>query len=90
MGSSILLGGLSTFLGVLPLAFGTSTVMQTVFKCLCSMVVLGLTHGLIVLPVLLSFVGPILHIRAEDRMHANVRKKFQKYVRKDEEVAAPC
>jgi patched domain-containing protein len=89
MGSSILLGGLSTFLGVLPLAFSTSTVMHTVFTCLFAMVVLGLAHGLIVLPVLLSFVGPILNIRAEDRMHANVRQKFHQFVPNDE-VAAQC
>lgn len=83
MGASVLLGGLSTFLGVLPLAFSTSTVMQTVFICLCAMVVLGLAHGLIVLPVILSFVGPICNISAEDRMHANVRQKF-------DEIAAQC
>ena len=89
MGASILLGGLSTFLGVVPLAFSTSTVMRTVFICLCTMVVLGLAHGLIVLPVLLSFVGPILNIKEEDRMHANVRQKFHQFVPKSD-IAAHC
>ena len=31
LGSSIFVGGFSTFLGILPLAFGTSMVMKTVF-----------------------------------------------------------
>ena len=59
IGSSVLSGGLSTFLGVLPLAFSTSEVMRTVFVCFVSMVSLGLAHGLILLPVLLSYFGPV-------------------------------
>jgi predicted RND superfamily exporter protein len=58
MGSSIFLGGLSTFLGVIPLAFSTSTVLRTVFTSLVAMVVLSLSHGLILLPVVVSVVGP--------------------------------
>ena len=41
MGASIFIGGLSTFLGILPLALGTSMVMRTVFLCLSSCVFLG-------------------------------------------------
>jgi Patched family len=89
MGASVLLGGLSTFLGVVPLALSTSTVMRTVFTCLCAMVVLGLAHGLIVLPVILSFVGPIVNIGAEDRMHGDVRQNFHQFIPKDE-LAAQC
>lgn len=59
MGASILLGGLSTFLGALPLVFCTSAVLRTVFTCFFSMVVLGVSHGLVFLPVLLSLVGPV-------------------------------
>ena len=59
MGASILLGGLSTFLGIVPLALSTSTVLRTVFTSMCSMVLLGITHGLIMLPVLLSVSGPV-------------------------------
>lgn len=58
MGSSILLGGISTFLGVLPLAISTSEIFQNLFICFLAMVVLGVTHGLILLPVVLSLVGP--------------------------------
>lgn len=59
MGSSIMLGGLSTLLGALPLVLSTSTILRTVFTCFCSMVVLGVSHGLVLLPVVLSVVGPI-------------------------------
>jgi hypothetical protein len=58
IGSPVLIGGLSTFLGVFPLAFSSSAVMRTVFVSFISMVVLGLSHGLILLPVVLSIVGP--------------------------------
>lgn len=57
MGSSILVGGLSTMLGVLPLAFSTSELMRTVFVAFIGMVALGVTHGLCVLPVVLSLCG---------------------------------
>lgn len=65
MGSSILLGGLSTFLGVIPLAFSTSTILRTVFTSLLSMVILGVTHGLVLLPVVLSVIGPQTDIRED-------------------------
>ena len=58
MGASVLVGGLSTMLGVLPLAFSTSALMRTVFIAFIGMVSLGITHGLVCLPVLLSLVGP--------------------------------
>ena len=58
MGSSVMLGGISTFLGVLPLAFSTSTIFFTIFVTFMGLVTLGITHGLILLPILLSVVGP--------------------------------
>jgi len=59
MGASVLLGGLSTMLGVLPLAFSTSALMRTVFVAFIEMIVLGVTHGLVLLPVILSLCGPL-------------------------------
>jgi uncharacterized membrane protein YdfJ with MMPL/SSD domain len=58
LGISILIGGLSTFLGVLPLAFSSSAILRTVFTAFFALVTLGLTHGLILLPVILSIWGP--------------------------------
>ena len=58
MGSSILVAGISTFLGTLPLAFSTSTIFFTIFIAFVGLVTLGIGHGLILLPVLLATIGP--------------------------------
>jgi Niemann-Pick C1 protein len=58
MGVSILVGGISTLLGTVPLAFSTSLVFHTIFIAFLGIVVLGLGHGLILLPVILSMWGP--------------------------------
>jgi Patched family len=57
MGTSILLGGLSTLLGTVPLIFSSSGIFYTVFVTAMGIVFLGLGHGLILLPVLLSIFG---------------------------------
>ena len=59
MGSSVVIGGLSTFLGVVPLLFSTSSLMKSLFFGFWGMVILGILHGTMLLPVLLSYVGPI-------------------------------
>jgi len=58
MGASVLLGGMSTFLGILPLVFSKSAIVNTFFITFISVVTLGIGHGLIFLPVLLSLIGP--------------------------------
>lgn len=67
MGYSLLLGGLSTFLGIMPLAFSTSKLLNTVFTAFVGMVALGVSHGLIFLPVVLSLVGTTDCIRLEHK-----------------------
>ena len=57
LGSSVLVGGLSTFLGVTPLIFSASEIFSTVCIAFLAMVGLGITHGLILLPVILSYIG---------------------------------
>jgi Niemann-Pick C1 protein len=57
MGSSILLGGITTFLGTVPLAFSTSQIFFTVFIAFMALVTLGISHGLILLPVILATIG---------------------------------
>ena len=70
MGVSILVGGLSTFLGVIPLAWSTSKIIGTVFTCFFVMVSLGVLHGLVFLPVVLSLIGPSVMV-AESKLTKN-------------------
>jgi uncharacterized membrane protein YdfJ with MMPL/SSD domain len=57
MGSSILVGGISTFLGTLPLLFSKSHIFKTVLVAFLGLTTLGVGHGLILLPVLLATFG---------------------------------
>ena len=65
MGAALILGGLSTCLGVLPLAFSSSKLLRTLFTTFIGMLFLGLSHGLIFLPVVLSLVGTTDCIRID-------------------------
>jgi len=66
----VFLGGLSTFLGIL--AFGKA--FMTFFVMFVSMVVLGIiAHGLMFLPVSLSFVGPD-YVVSGNKMMQSVRR----------------
>lgn len=63
MGASILIGGATTFLAVVPISLSSVTIFMTVFNAFFAMVSLGVTHGLILLPVILSLVGPTTNVR---------------------------
>mmetsp|Transcript_748 Transcript_748/g.1767 ORF Transcript_748/g.1767 Transcript_748/m.1767 type:complete len:150 (-) Transcript_748:159-608(-) len=72
MGSSILVGAISTFLGVIPLAFSSSEIFNTIFVTFIGLVTLGAGHGLILLPVLLSIFGPNECVHSEARRETEV------------------
>ncbi|XP_040571494.1 patched domain-containing protein 3 [Lepeophtheirus salmonis] len=59
VGPAVLSGGISTFLAFILLANSSSIVFTTFFKIFFLVVLFGLYHGLIFLPVLLSFIGPV-------------------------------
>jgi len=58
VGSAVLNGGISTFLAVMLLSVSKSYVFRVLFQTFFLTVVLGLAHGMIVLPALLSLIGP--------------------------------
>ncbi|XP_078668839.1 patched domain-containing protein 3-like [Branchiostoma floridae x Branchiostoma belcheri] len=58
LGMPILQGSLSTILGVAALSTAPSYIFRTFFKTMFLVILLGALHGLVVLPVLLTFLGP--------------------------------
>ena len=58
IGPAVFNGGFSTFLAFVLLATSRSHVFSSFFKIFFLVVAFGLFHGLLVLPVILTFVGP--------------------------------
>lgn len=58
IGPAVFHGGFSTFLAFVALAGSNSYVFLSFFKVLFLVVLFGLFHGLVLLPVILSLVGP--------------------------------
>jgi len=58
MGGAVFNGGFSTFLAFVLLASSRSYVYKTFFEMFALVLLIGLFHGLIFLPVLLSLIGP--------------------------------
>jgi len=59
MGASILLGGLSTFIATIPVLFASSKLFGDIFDSFFALITLSVCHGLILLPVVLSIIGPV-------------------------------
>ena len=57
MGVSIVLGGVTTFVGVMPCAFAGSEVFRVFFHMFVDIIAFGLLHGLVLVPILLCAVG---------------------------------
>jgi len=84
MGSSVLVGITFTkFIGVIVLAFASSTLFKLYyFRMYLFIIILGAFNGLMVLPVLLSLIGPqpdINEILQDYKHHKLVSKLITKY-----------
>jgi Niemann-Pick C1 protein len=65
IGAAVLNGATSTILAVMLLAASQSYVFRVVFKQFFLTIVIGAAHGLVLLPVLLSLIGPPAFPRAK-------------------------
>ena len=66
MGSSVFHGGFSTFLAISSLFNAKVYYIQVFFKTWCCFIVCGLINGIILQPVLLSFIGPVYTTNAKE------------------------
>mmetsp|Transcript_9493 Transcript_9493/g.17123 ORF Transcript_9493/g.17123 Transcript_9493/m.17123 type:complete len:931 (-) Transcript_9493:1479-4271(-) len=58
LGPPVLHAGVSTFLAIFVLIGAKSFIFRVFFKCFFLIIVLGLAHGFIFVPIVLSFIGP--------------------------------
>ena len=59
MGSSVFHGGFSTFLAIITMAAAKSYIFKAFFKLWFGIIVFGMANGFMLLPVILSLVGPL-------------------------------
>merc|ERR1712228_569908 len=58
VGSAVISGAISTFLGVMLLSLSKSYVFRVLFQTFFLTVILGVGHGMILLPAILAIIGP--------------------------------
>jgi len=66
IGMAVLNGGVTTFLALFFCSFSSAHVFQTFFKVFSLTVTFGLFHGLVLLPALLSIMGPASITKSSD------------------------
>ncbi|GLC70304.1 hypothetical protein PLESTF_000957100 [Pleodorina starrii] len=58
IGGAVWNGAVTTFLAVLPMAAAEHYIFTTIFKMFATLILLAIWHGLVFLPVIMSWVGP--------------------------------
>ncbi|CDJ56275.1 hypothetical protein EMWEY_00016220 [Eimeria maxima] len=86
VGGPLLHGALSTQLAVIPLAFVDSPVLSVFFKMTTLVIIVGVTHGLMLLPVVLSLIGPMQ--QSQQKMVQQLLALQQQYDRIEEQIVA--
>ena len=89
LGMPITQGAITTIVGVIGLGLAPSYIFITFFKMVLLVIVLGALHGLILLPVLLSFLGPGTYCcgAAASGAQDQVKKKKPAKQQKHQQVA---
>jgi predicted RND superfamily exporter protein len=78
IGPAVLNGGISTFIAFILLVTSDSHVFSSFFKIFFLVVVFGLFHGLLLLPVILRLAGPAAYTRADSSNPAEENKMKRK------------
>ena len=58
MGSSVFHGGFSTFVSISIIGLAKTYIFEVFYKLWFGIILFGLAHGFLLLPVVLSFIGP--------------------------------
>lgn len=58
IGGEVLSGAFTTFLAVVVMAAAEHYIFEVFFKMFAAIIIFGIWHGVVVLPVLLSLIGP--------------------------------
>ena len=79
MGSSVIHGGFSTFLAIIVLAAARSYIFVVFFRLWFGIIVFGMSNGFILLPIILSFIGPVTEDEEmkTELTRRNTRRKSQ-------------
>ena len=77
MGSSVFHGGFSTFIAVMVLSSAKSYIFVVWFRMFFGIILFGMANGFILLPVILSFIGPTPDPEAKklERKNSMVRRR---------------
>jgi hypothetical protein len=79
MGSSVIHGAMSTFLAIMALNKAEVYSVVLFYKCWVCIIVFGLLNGLVLLPVILSFVGPVdFKIKEEETTSNELKSELKK------------
>ena len=74
MGASVFHGGFSTFLAIATLARAKLYSIMMLYKIWVSIIGFGLLNGIILLPVILSFLGPIDYRDPDNKVRADTKE----------------
>ena len=77
LGVAVVNGSISTFLAIIVLSGSNSYIFTQFFKSWFAIVVFGSLHGLVLLPVILSYIGPAANTHGETQKVEDKSEKHQ-------------